>query len=290
MVTGSGGQLGSEIEFLSSQYSGNDFRFHNSKSLDITDRKKLKAEILDFKPDYFINCAAYTAVDLAEDEVQKALKVNGEAVGNIAGLCKEHDVVLMHISTDYVFDGTGSVPYQPSDKCNPLGSYGNSKRQGELEILSKEMDAFIFRTSWVYSSYGKNFVKTMLRLGKERSELNVVSDQFGSPTYAADLAQALLHIVATESKPTGTEIHHYCNDGVCSWNEFAAEIMDVAELECEVGAITTAEYPTKAARPGYSVLDTSSLKERFEGIEVPNWKKALVRCFERLNDVAEPTV
>ena len=258
------------------------FRFHTSQSLDITDSKQVHAELSSYKPDYVINCAAYTAVDLAEDEPDKAIKVNATAVGYLVSACKACDACLIHISTDYVFDGTGSVPYTPSDDCKPLGSYGTSKRLGEIEILSKEIDAFIIRTSWVYSSYGKNFVKTMLRLGSERSELNVVADQFGSPTYAGDLAKAILEIVVSKTRPGGTEIYHYCNQGVCSWNEFAAEIMRVSGLSCEIHPISTVDYPTKAARPGYSVLDTTSFKERFSGTTIPNWKEALERCHERM--------
>lgn len=282
MVTGAGGQLGSEIRFLASDNGQTTFRFHTSQSLDITNSKQVRAEIENYKPDYVINCAAYTAVDMAEDEPDKAIKVNATAVGYLASACKEYHAVLIHISTDYVFDGTGSVPYRPLDTCVPLGSYGNSKRLGEMEILSKEMDAFIIRTSWVYSSYGKNFVKTMMRLGADRTELNVVADQFGSPTYAGDLAKALLEIVNSTVKAEGTEIYHYCNQGVCSWNEFAAEIMKVSGLDCEIHPISTSEYPTKAARPGYSVLDTSSFQARFSSAEVPNWKDALERCYERM--------
>lgn len=287
LVTGSGGQLGSEIQYLAERQSEVEFRFHDSKTLDITNSKQLQAEIVGFNPTFFINCAAYTAVDKAEDEPQKAMAVNAEAVGDMARLCKDYGVTLIHISTDYVFDGTGSMPYLPTDVCSPIGSYGKSKRQGELEILSKEVNAFIIRTSWVYSSYGKNFLKTMLKLGKERSELKVVADQFGSPTYAADLARALVYIALNRFQPKGTEIYHYCNEGICSWNEFAAEIMTVAGLNCDVAPIATADYPTRAARPGYSVLDTHSLQERFEGIDLPNWKDALKKCYARLTEVPE---
>jgi len=282
LVTGSNGQLGSELRELSERTDKIDWEFRNSESLDITDKNRVVQQIQSLKPDYVVNCAAYTAVDQAEDERPRAIEVNALAVGYLANACKETGATLIHFSTDYVFDGNGTSPYLPHEECRPIGVYGESKRLGEIEILSKEISALIIRTSWVYSSYGKNFVKTMMRLGAERDELNVVSDQIGAPTYAANLAHAVVDIISTSYTPDAPEIHHFSNSGSCSWYEFAREIMKLAELKCKVHPISTSQYPTKAKRPAYSLLSLDSFKTTFPDVDIPNWQEALGRCISRI--------
>lgn len=282
LVTGANGQLGSELEFLSVNIPQFVFRFCNSKELDITSEDSVKNTISEFQPDLIVNCAAYTAVDKAEDEPELAAAVNVRGVKNLVNSCEINSCKLIHISTDYVFDGSATTPYQVDTKTNPIGVYGRTKLEGEQVVLESQVPALIIRTSWVFSSFGNNFVKTMVRLGSERSELNVVSDQLGRPTYARDLAKVILNITENSfGSIVKPEILHFCNKGITTWFEFASTIMAEAKLNCTVNPISTAEFPTKAKRPKYSVLDTSSLENRF-GIQIRNWEDALKEALKEI--------
>lgn len=235
-------------------------------------------------PSHFLNCAAYTAVDRAEDEKGLAHEINGKSVGILARLCKEFNVLLFHISTDYVFNGTATQPYAEDDPKAPIGVYGSSKLLGETEMLAEGGEGVILRTSWVYSFYGNNFVKTMIHLGKQLEEIKVVSDQVGSPTYARDIAEVLIKLCDMDYRPVGVEVYHYSNQGFCSWHEFAQEIMEGSSLSCAVRPISTAEYPTKAERPAYSVLDSTKFRRAFADISIPDWKTSLAHCIDRLKN------
>lgn len=282
LVTGSRGQLGSEIQELSTLYEYN-FFFTFRADLDISNLKSLEAFVNENGIDIIINCAAYTAVDRAESDEQNADTINHLAVKNLAKIAKEKEIKLIHISTDYVFDGNNFKPYAEDDITNPQGVYGKTKLEGEKAMLEiNPKNSIIMRTSWVYSSYGANFVKTMLRLAKEKSELSVVFDQVGSPTYARDLARVALDILS-KIENDGVEIYHYSNEGVCSWYDFAKEIMRMAKLTCMINPIETTEYPTPAKRPHYSLLNKAKIKKDF-GIVVPYWKDSLDTCLQKLGE------
>lgn len=281
LVTGANGQLGSELQQLAALYPQFQFSFTNSKELPIDQQSVIDQYFSTVQPHYCINCAAYTAVDKAESETEKAFLVNGTAVGWLAEACKRHNSLLIHISTDYVFDGTGTRPIKETDPVHPLGVYGRSKLMGEELALGIAPDSIVVRTSWVYSSFGNNFVKTMIRLMGERQELKVVADQFGSPTYAADLAKALLEmiiIIEQEAvvKPYGG-IYHYSNEGVISWYEFAVAIKEGIGSTCAVHPIPTSAYPTAAVRPAYSVLDKQKIMATFRLSLIP-WRDSLQAC------------
>lgn len=282
LVTGSNGQLGSEIRALSSDYSYN-FFFTDRESLDITNSDTVKNLIEKNNINTIINCAAYTAVDKAESDEENADKINHLAVKNFAEIAKEKDIKLIHISTDYVFDGKNFKPYTEDDTTNPNGVYGNTKLKGEKAFLhGSPKNSIIIRTSWVYSSFGANFVKTMLRLGKEKESLGVIFDQVGTPTYARDLAKAILDILPNikNEKP---EIYNYSNEGVLSWYDFAKEIMRMAKLDCQINPIETYEYPTPAQRPHYSLLNKAKIKKEF-GISIPFWKDSLDECLKTMGE------
>ena len=282
LVTGSNGQVGSEIKELSDKYPYV-FYFTNRDNLDITNEKVIKEFIVKNNITAIINCAAYTAVDKAESEIQQADKINHQAVFHLASIAKEKNIKLIHISTDYVFDGTNHKPYIETDTTNPQSVYGQTKLDGEkaLQIMNPT-NSIIIRTSWVYSSYGNNFVKTMLRLGRERESLGVIYDQVGSPTYAKDLAKAILDILPKINN-TKTEIYNYSNEGVCSWYDFAKEIMKMANLSCKVNPIETSQYPTPAKRPHYSLLNKLKIKNDYT-IDIPYWKDSLVECLKKLGE------
>lgn len=235
------------------------------------------------KIDVIVNCAAYTAVDKAESDEEAADIVNHLAVKKLAQISKENDIKLIHISTDYVFDGTNFKPYVEEDATSPNGVYGKTKLDGEKAMLEiNPKNSIIIRTSWVYSSYGANFVKTMIRLGKEKESLGVIFDQVGTPTYARDLAKAILEILP-KIKNQNVEIHNYSNEGVLSWFDFAKEIMRMAKLECKVNPIETKEYPTPAKRPHYSLLNKAKIKKEFD-IAIPYWKDSLDECLKKLGE------
>ena len=279
LVTGANGQLGSEIRKLSPRFSSFTFFFTDIEELDLLNKSIISNFIIDNRISYIINCAAYTNVEKAEDEPEVCMKVNRDAVRNLADAAKGK-AHIVHVSTDYVFDGKGNTSLKETDPVNPQSVYGESKLEGERVLMEVSPENIIIRTSWLYSEFGNNFVKTMLRLGKEKSSLRVVNDQFGSPTYAGDLAQAILDIlIFTENKnslPSG--IYHYANEGVCSWYDFCLKILELANIEdCVVTPVPTSEYPTKATRPLYSVLDKTKIKQTFD-LKIPDWQVSLKKC------------
>lgn len=270
LITGANGQLGTELAKLLPEAVLTDVA-----DLDITDFQAVQSFVQERQIKTIINAAAYTAVDKAEDEPLVAQKINVQGPENLAKTgCK-----IIHISTDYVFDGTNHQPYRPEDKTNPVSVYGKTKAEGENAVLKNAPIAAIIRTAWLYSPYGNNFVKTMRRLGAERDTLNVVADQIGTPTYAADLAKAIKQILPQLNEQT-KGIYHFTNEGVCSWYDFAVEIMRLSKLSCKVLPITSAEYPTKAKRPFYSVLDKNKIKKTFH-LEIPHWKESLEQCLKQ---------
>lgn len=281
LVTGSNGQLGCELQLLARVHPEILFSFSDIDTLDLTNQQAVKDFFSGNEFDFCVNCAAYTAVDKAETEKGNAFKINAEAAGYLAEACRANKTILIHISTDFVFDGNSSKPYKEDDHVNPLSVYGASKLLGEKNVLSKYSHVVLIRTSWLYSSFGNNFMKTMTRLGKEREEISVVYDQVGTPTFAGDLAQVILKIVLIEKKNIPFGIYHYSNEGVCSWFDFASEIMKISGLDCKVKAIETKDYPTPAKRPAYSVLNKRKIKETFE-LEIPHWKDSLKKCIELL--------
>ena len=284
LVTGSNGQLGSEIKDVAASYKSFRFFFMDLPALDICNSSQLGIFIAKNKIDTVINCAAYTAVDAAEENAVIAEQVNAIGALNLVNAIEKVKGKLIHISTDYVFDGSSFLPYQESDEVNPIGVYGKTKRNGELAVINGDIDGIVIRTSWLYSAYGNNFVKTMLRLGKERKELDVIFDQIGTPTNASDLAKTCLDILAynkeTNINAKGN-VYHYSNEGVASWYDFAKAIMELGEIDCEVRPIETKDYPTAAKRPYFSVLNKTKIKNDFE-IEIPYWRTSLARCISKL--------
>ena len=280
LVTGANGQLGSEFHQLSGLYSNYTFTFISRNELDLSNSDAIQHWFVDKTFDVIINCAAYTAVDKAESEQALAREINTTAVDTLARIAKEKDSSLIHISTDYVFDGKNFKPYCETDPTNPQGVYGQTKLEGEQAMLAiNPAKSIIIRTSWVYSSFGNNFVKTILRLGKEREELGVIYDQVGTPTYARDLAQAILSIIQHPilKAKKSTEIYHFSNEGVCSWYDFALSIFELSDIHCTVKPIETLDYPTPAKRPHYSLLNKAKIKNTFD-IIIPYWKDSLQEC------------
>ena len=283
LVTGANGQLGKEIQVLASAYAQYEFVFADRTILPIEQQSKVNEFFSQVKPFACINCAAYTAVDKAESEKDRANEVNADAVSFLAEACSTHRALFIHISTDYVFDGTSSIPYKEEDDTDPVNHYGRSKLFGEKRAMEKNPSSIIVRTSWVYSEFGNNFVKTMMRLMKERESLNVVSDQIGSPTYAADLAKAIMKIITQHEGSSSIKegIYNYSNEGTLSWYDFAIAIKELTGSACKVNPIPTSQYPTPAKRPHYSLLDKSKIKSTFQ-IEIPDWKESLKICLKRL--------
>ena len=272
LVTGASGQLGRTLEDIVQDEQGLTFVFKSSTELDITNFDAVHNELTSSDFAYCVNCAAFTNVDLAETDSDKASLVNITGARNLALNCKESGTVLVHISTDFVFDGYLNVPYHEEDIARPIGFYGDTKYKGERAIINNLEEYFILRTSWLYSERGNNFMKTMIRLGTEREELSVVYDQVGTPTYAKDLAKAILHIIKAHSIDYG--VYHYSNDGVASWYDFAKAIFDGFGIDIKLHPILSEQYPTPAERPKYSVLDKSKIKRTF-GLQVPHWKDSL---------------
>ena len=306
LVTGANGQLGSEIQVIAKNYPSYNFLFVAREQLPIDDEIAVKKYFAENKIDVCINCAAYTAVDKAEVEIDKAKAINGTAVGILATLCKQYTALFIHISTDYVFDGTANSPYKVGHPVSPVNAYGASKLLGEKLALENNSASIIIRTSWVYSSFGNNFVKTMMRLMKDRDSLNVVVDQEGCPTYAADLANAIMQIVETPSTlqpfnhfqpssnfqppstlpisstlPPLSTTFHYSNKGAINWHQFAVAIKEISNSNCVVNPIPSSQYPTPAKRPAYSVMDTSAIQETFK-IKIPEWRDSLEKCMALL--------
>jgi len=288
IVSGKNGQLGFEFSRLVQGESDYNFLFFSREELDISSQPALEQVFHQYRPAAFINCGAYTQVDKAETDRETAFKINAEAVGLIANLCRIHDTVFIHFSTDYVFDGMGVRPYKTSDKTAPVNYYGYTKWMGEELALKNNDRTIIIRTSWVYSTHGKNFVKTMLKLMSERPEISVVNDQIGAPTYAADLAEAVLQMLPTVLRPEFQRygVFHFSNEGVISWFQFAEKIKAVAGKSSTIHPIDTAGFPTPAKRPAYSVFDLSDIEKVF-GIQPKPWDESLIRCLQKLkNDSA----
>jgi dTDP-4-dehydrorhamnose reductase len=284
LITGSNGQLGSEIRELAANYKKLDLVFKDLPELDICNFNLLQSFIIDNNIDAVINCAAYTAVDKAEQNTEIAEHVNSMGVLNLINALKIVNGKLIHISTDYVFNGDHFMPYNESDSVSPIGVYGETKRNGELAVINSTLDAIVIRTSWLYSSYGNNFVKTMLRLGKQKEELGVIFDQVGTPTYARDLAKTCLEILCWGISVNISEngnLYHYSNEGIASWYDFAISIMKLGAQDCKVKPIQTKDYPTLAKRPQYSVLNKSKIKTDFK-IEIPYWRDSLKDCIEKI--------
>lgn len=279
IVFGASGQLGNCIKKIAETKGITNIQFPPESEANILDNELLQKLFENYKPAFCINCAAYTAVDKAEEDVDKARAINKTGAENIARLCKEYDSVLVHVSTDFVFKGDTPGALVEDDIAEPINVYGLTKLEGEIavaEILEKH---YTLRTSWLYSEYGSNFVKTMLRLGAERDELKIIADQVGTPTYAMDLANCILHIISSGQADYGT--YHYSNEGVTSWYDFARAIFDISGTKVEVQPIRTFEYPTPAQRPAYSVMDKSKIKIVF-GIEIPYWRDSLITCISKL--------
>lgn len=280
LVTGANGQLGQSLQFIAEKYPQIDFVFCDSKVLDIRQKAGIESVFNKIKPDFCINTAAYTAVDKAETETEKAEAINVTGVKNLAEICKEFKTQLIHVSTDFVFDGTKKTPYTEEDIPNPKSVYGQTKLDGEKAVQAILEDYFIIRTSWVYSQFGANFMKTMLRLGAERDSLSVVNDQIGTPTNAVDLAEALVQIVVFVSQhPTHkvSGIYNFSNEGSCSWFDFAKKIFENNTINIDLQPIPTSSYPTPAQRPKYSVLDKTKIKLVF-GIAIKGWEERLSNC------------
>ena len=275
LVTGSNGQLGNEIRVASAAFTNFNYIFTDVAELDICNKQALESFVVENDVDAILNCAAYTAVDKAEDDVDLCYRINRDAVRNIAEVALAHDLKVVHVSTDYVFDGTSHFPLTEDMPTAALGVYGKSKLAGENELITICPSAVVIRTSWLYSSFGGNFVKTMIKLGTERDALNVIFDQVGTPTYAADLAVAILKVLSAEKFVSG--LYHYSNEGVCSWYDFTKKIHKLAGVTCTVKPIETKEYPTRTPRPHYSVLNKSKIKATY-GIEIPYWEDSLEKC------------
>lgn len=280
LVTGAEGQLGTEIRLATDQYPEFEFVFTDINELDLTNQEETTNYIKQVDPDFLINCAAYTAVDIAEKDTELAKILNTKVPTYLGKLANQHGFKVVHVSTDYVFDGTSYLPYTENDLVNPESVYGKTKLNGEIALIKEASESIVIRTSWLYSSHGNNFVRTMRRLGNERDMLKVVYDQIGTPTFAGDLAQMILEII---SKTTSDKIvwkpgiYNYSNEGVCSWYDFAKAIHEISGIQCKVNPIATEEYPTPAKRPAYSVLDKSKIKRIFD-IEIPYWRDSLKKC------------
>ncbi len=281
LITGANGQLGSEIREISPLYKDHHFTFTDIPELDLTNYNSLGNFFSKNKFDCIINCAAYTAVDKAEEESEKAFMVNATAVKYLAEYASKSKALFVHISTDYVFDGMYYKPYDEDELTNPKCVYGKSKLDGEVEIMFNSDKAIIIRTSWLYSSFGNNFVKTILNAAKSKGALNVVYDQIGGPTYARDLAKDILDVVPVYKAKSKFEVYHYSNEGVCSWYDFAKEITELAGIPCTITPVESKDYPQVAVRPFYSVLNKAKIKKQFN-LTLPYWKDSLKECLKHL--------
>ncbi len=276
LVTGSKGQLGSELKQIHQSFPEYHFIFTDVEELDLSNKELVFKYLETTQPEIILNCAAYTAVDVAESDAEKALILNGLAPSYLAEYAKKNNAFFIHISTDYVFDGTKTSPYVETDAVNPQSQYGKTKLKGEEFIINMNPNAVILRTSWLYSSFGNNFVKTILKIAKENKQIRVVNDQVGCPTWATDLAYAILQMVNQRDIIQGTHIFNYSNEGDCSWFEFAKKIVEISNITCEVIPITTKEFPRPAPRPAYSVFSKEKIQQTF-GIKIPNWEVSLIK-------------
>jgi dTDP-4-dehydrorhamnose reductase len=279
VVFGASGQLGQCLKNFTEAQGLTSIYFPSETEADILDNDALKRIFESYKPSFSINCAAYTAVDKAEDDQAMALKINKTGVENLSRHCAENGSALIHISTDFVFKGDRPTPRSENDVAEPINVYGQTKLDGEITVADALKKYFIIRTGWLYSEYGNNFVKTMLKLGAERDELKIIADQAGTPTYAMDLASCIIHIIKSNSTAYG--LYHYSNEGLTSWYDFAKAIFEISGTQVKVLPVKTAEYVTKAQRPAYSVMDKSKIKQTFN-IEIPYWRDSLVTCIGKL--------
>jgi dTDP-4-dehydrorhamnose reductase len=283
LVTGGDGQLGNALRKFAGDYKGHVFSFIDIHDLDLTDSFRMATYFAEHKPHVLINCAAYTAVDKAESEPEKAMAVNAIVPGEMAKICSKAGIRLVHISTDYVFDGKSFTPYKENDPVNPVSVYAKSKMEGEVRILQENVRGIIIRTSWLYSEYGQNFVKTILKKGKELGKLRVVYDQVGGPTYAGDLARAILDILPEVAATNSMDIYHYADEGVISWFDLAHAIIEISGIQCILEPIESKDFPTPATRPSYSVFNKTRFKERF-GITIPYWRTSLEKCIGNMHE------
>jgi len=281
LITGSKGQLGNEMQQAAKRFPTFQYIYTDVEELNICDVKALNEFVKANSVNIIVNCAAYTAVDKAEDDVELCYKINRDAVRNIGEVAQENDIKVVHVSTDYVFDGTNYLPYTEDMPVCPATVYGKSKLEGEQALLDSCEQAVILRTAWLYSSFGNNFVKTMMKLGTERDSLNVIFDQVGTPTYAADLADAILNLLGQEKFVSG--IYHFSDEGVCSWYDFTKTIHRIAGITCNVQPIETKDYPARTPRPHFSVLNKAKIKSTY-GISIPHWEESLEKCIEILHN------
>lgn len=280
LITGSKGQLGNEMQRIATHYPAFNFIYTDVDELDITNKSDIERFVKNNQVHFIINCAAYTAVDAAEDNAELCYRINRDAIQYLGEVAAQQGIKIVHISTDYVFDGKNYVPYTEEMPVSPTSVYGKSKLAGEQALAATCPEAVIVRTSWLYSSFGNNFVKTMIRLGKERDAINVIFDQVGTPTYAADLAKAIMHIVASDRWTPGT--YHFSNEGVCSWYDFTKTIHRLyGGIECKVSPIETKDYPVRTPRPFYSVLNKAKIKATY-AMEIPYWEESLAKCIDLL--------
>jgi len=284
LITGANGQLGNELKVVSKKFYGYEYIFTDIDTLDITNPGKTEEFIKNSKPDWIVNCAAYNLVDKAESDAEMVMLINATAVKYIADVIKGSECRFIHISSNYIYDGKSNVPYNEYSVPDPISAYGRSKLAGEKFALQHQ-GSMIIRTSWLYSTFGSNFVKTILRLAAEKDSINIVSDQTGTPTYAADLAETIMNIISGVIRnqiALNAGIYNYSNEGTCTWYDFAVEIISEAGLKCQVKPILTRDYPTAAKRPAYSVMDKSKIKDNYN-ISIPHWRSSLTRCMKLLN-------
>ncbi|MEI6752157.1 MAG: dTDP-4-dehydrorhamnose reductase [Paludibacter sp.] len=279
LITGSKGQLGNEMQQAATRYPQFNYIYTDVDELDICDKTALDAFVKANSVNFIVNCAAYTAVDKAEDDVELCYKINSDAVRNIGEVAASNGIKVVHVSTDYVFDGTNHIPYTENQEVSPATVYGKSKLAGEQTLIESCIDSVIIRTAWLYSSFGNNFVKTMMKLGTERDSLNVVFDQVGSPTYAADLAEAIMKVISSENFVAG--VYHFSDEGVCSWYDFTKTIHKIAGITCNVQPIESKDFPARTPRPHYSVLNKAKIKSTY-GITIPHWEESLEKCIKIL--------
>ncbi len=283
LVTGANGQLGNEIKLISRKHSDIHFYFTDVDELDITQITHVENFLKENPVDIIINCAAYNAVDKAEEDEESAFLINSIAVKYLSQLAFKKKIFFIHISTDYVFDGTKNIPYTESDIVNPLSVYARSKQEGESQIQSTLKRGIIIRTSWLYSEYGSNFVKTIIKFAKDRDALNVVCDQVGTPTYAKDLAEVIFKLISRTNKIREVEIYHYSNEGVASWYDFAKAIVEISGINCQINPVETKNFPLPAHRPFFSILNKSKIK-KFLDIDIPYWRESLKDCLQNINN------
>jgi dTDP-4-dehydrorhamnose reductase len=284
LITGANGQLGNELKVASQNFYGYDFIFTDVDTLDLTSPEQTEKSIRTARPDWIVNCAAYNLVDKAETDPEMAMLINATAVKNITDVIKGSECRFIHVSTDYVYEGNSNVPYNENSIPNPLSAYGRSKLAGEKYAIVHP-GSMVIRTSWLYSTFGTNFVKTILKYGRERESLRVVYDQTGTPTYAADLAGAIMAIISgviRNQVAFNAGLYNYSNEGVCTWYDFASEIISEAGLKCQVNPVLTRDYQLPASRPVYSVMDKSKIKENY-GLSIPHWRSSLKSCMSKMN-------